>query len=136
MSILTPRLHLAHPIRPIHRAFTLTRTFAQSHRTAMPQPLHTSEVDSKTDPAVNKQWDTTTPLDEQISDFYKTVDSLKIGLLTTIRPGVGPVSRSMGVAKRRGPDFLFLANAHSQKFRDIEHDKTAQLTFRMRSLLV
>lgn len=34
-----------------------------------------------------------------------------------------PVARSMAVAKRSGPDFLFLANAHSRKFMDIEGNK-------------
>ena len=95
----------------------------------MPEPLKESEVNSKTDPSVAKQWDDETPKKDQIEDFYKTVDSLKVGLLTTIRQGVGPVSRSMAVAKRDGPDFLFLANVHSQKFSDLENDKTAQVTF-------
>lgn len=35
----------------------------------------------------------------------------------------------MAVAKRTGPDFLFLANAHSQKFTDLEHHKAVTLTF-------
>lgn len=95
----------------------------------MPDQLKASEVDSKTDPTVAKQWDTETPKKDQIQDFYKTVDGLKIGLLTTIRDGVGPVSRSMAVAKREGPDFLFLANNHSKKFSDLEQNKTAQVTF-------
>ena len=95
----------------------------------MPEPLKQSEIDSKTDPSVAKQWDDSTPKKEQLQDFYKTVDGLKIGLLTTIRPGVGPVARSMAVAKRVGPDFLFLANKHSQKFQDIEHSKEALITF-------
>ncbi|KAI9808048.1 MAG: hypothetical protein M1827_007533 [Pycnora praestabilis] len=95
----------------------------------MPEPLTKQEVDSKIDPSVSKQWDDETPKHEQIEDFYKTVDGLKVGLLTTIRPNIGPVSRSMAVAKRDGPDFLFLANTHSQKFQDLEHDKTAQVTF-------
>ena len=95
----------------------------------MPEPLKESEVNSKTDPSVAKQWDDETPKKDQIQDFYKTVDSLKVGLLTTIRPGVGLVSRSMAVAKRDGPDFLFLANIHSQKFTDLDNDKTAQVTF-------
>ena len=67
----------------------------------MPQPLKASEVDSKTDPSVAKQWDDKTPKKQQIDEFYKTVDGMKIGLLTTIRDGIGPVSRSMAVAKVR-----------------------------------
>ena len=67
----------------------------------MPQPLKASEVNSKTDPSVAKQWDDETPKKEQIEDFYKIVDGLKVGLLTTIRDGLGPVSRSMAIAKVR-----------------------------------
>ena len=95
----------------------------------MPEPLTTEEIDSQTDPSVSKQYDDKTPKIDQVQEFYKTVDSLKTCLLTTIRPGVGPVSRSMAVAKRNGPDFLFLANAHSKKFKDLENDKQAQITF-------
>ena len=95
----------------------------------MPEPLTAEEVNSKTDPTVAKQFDTTTPLKDQVSDFNSIVDGLKIGLLTTIRPGVGPVSRSMAVAKHTGPDFLFIANSHSNKFQDLDHDSTAQITF-------
>lgn len=95
----------------------------------MPQALKANEVDSKTDPSVSKQYDNDTPKDQQVQDFYKTVDSLKTSLLTTIRPGVGPVARSMAVAKRIGPDFLFIANTHSRKFEDIENSKEALVTF-------
>lgn len=35
----------------------------------------------------------------------------------------------MAVAKRTGPDFLFLANAHSQKFDDLEKNKIATISF-------
>lgn len=35
----------------------------------------------------------------------------------------------MAVAKRTGPDFLFLANAGSQKFADIEKDKIVNISF-------
>ena len=65
----------------------------------MPEPLKASEVNSQTDPSVAKQWDDETPKKQQIEDFYKIVDGMKIGLLTTIRVGLGPVSRSMVVAK-------------------------------------
>jgi general stress protein 26 len=41
----------------------------------------------------------------------------------------GPVGRSMAVAKRIGPDFLFLANKHSQKFSDLDANKEVQITF-------
>lgn len=35
----------------------------------------------------------------------------------------------MAIAKRNGPDFLFLANNHSQKFSDLESNKEVQLVF-------
>ena len=65
----------------------------------MPQPLTAEEVDNKIDPSVAKQWDNETPKSQQIDEFYKTVDGMKSCLLTTIRDGIGPVSRSMVVAK-------------------------------------
>lgn len=95
----------------------------------MPEALTKQEVDSKTDPTVAKQSDHETPMSEQIDDFYKTVDGLKVGLMATHRPGIGPVARSMAIAKRSGPDFLFIANNHSQKFKDLEDDKTVLITF-------
>ena len=96
----------------------------------MPEPLKAEEVNSKTDPTVAKQWDDSTSKEEQIKDFYSIVDGLKIGLLTTFRKSVnGPVARSMAVAKRDGPDFFFLANAHSRKFEDLEADSTVLITF-------
>lgn len=69
----------------------------------MPQPLKAEEVNSKTDPSVSKQWDDETPKKQQIEEFYKTVDGMKVGLLTTIRDDVGPVSRSMAIAKVPSP---------------------------------
>ena len=65
----------------------------------MPEELKASHIDSKTDPTVANQWDDQTPKKQQIDEFYKTVDGMKIGLLTTIRDNVGPVARSMAVAK-------------------------------------
>ena len=79
--------------------FVPSQSFSASHIDKMPEPLKASEVNSRTDPAVAKQWDDKTPKSQQIEDFYKTVDGMKIGLLTTIREGLGPVSRSMAVAK-------------------------------------
>ena len=67
----------------------------------MPEPLKASDVDSKIDPTVANQWDDKTPKKQQIDEFYKTVDGMKIGLLTTMRDGIGPVARSMAVAKVR-----------------------------------
>ena len=95
----------------------------------MPEPLTSEEINSKTDPSVAKQWDDETPKKDQIEDFYKMADSLGVCLLATNRPGVGPVARSMKVSKRDGPDFYFLANHHSQKFEDLNNDKSALITF-------
>lgn len=95
----------------------------------MPEPLKASEVNNKTDPSVVKQYDTETPKAKQVSEFYEFVDKQKICLLATYRQGLGPVSRSMGVAKRVGPDFLFLANINSRKFQDLEKNKTMHINF-------
>jgi len=95
----------------------------------MPEPLKASEINSQTDPSVAKQYDTTTDKKTQISDFYEIVDKLKIGLLTTLRKDIGPVSRSMATSRRDGPDFLYLSNMHSQKFKDLENSKNVQITF-------
>jgi general stress protein 26 len=84
----------------------------------MPETLQKSELGS--DPSVLKQWDTKTPKDKQVEELYKMIDGLKFCMLNTYRPNVGPVGRSMGVAKRHGPDLLFLANKNSQKFEDIK----------------
>lgn len=65
----------------------------------MPEKLTAEEVNSKTDPSVSKQWDTSTPRETQVDEFFKFADSMKVGLLTTMREGVGPVSRSMAIAK-------------------------------------
>lgn len=95
----------------------------------MPEPLRASEVEGQKDPTVAKQFDTETPFEQQAKDFEKLVDGLKTGLLLTTRKGVGPVGRAMAVAKRNGPDFIFLANINSQKFKDIDNDSTVTVTF-------
>ena len=95
----------------------------------MPESVKGSEVDSKTDTSTAKEYDTETPKPERIKDLYNIVDKLTACLLITERPNVGPVGRSMGVAKRNGPDFLFLANVNSRKFDDLRHSDTASITF-------
>ena len=95
----------------------------------MPEQLKKSEIDSKTDPSVAKQYDDSTPKDEQFQDLYHIVDDKKVGIMNTYRNGIGAVGRSMAVAKRSGPDFLFLANTHSQKFSDLKENKEVQITF-------
>ena len=119
---------------PIHNSkTTYTRLsavhFSTSRPAKMPEPLSESDVKKGIDPTLSAQWDDKTPKPEQVEEFYKTVDAMKFGLLTTMRPNIGPVSRSMAIAKRIGPDFLFLANIHSQKFKDLEKSKLAQVTF-------
>lgn len=115
----------------------------------MPENVTKTEVDSRTDPSVAKQIDKETSKVEQINDFFKLVDGNKISMLNTYRNGVGkrikplrslrpatgiltrtgPVGRSMAVAKRSGPDILYIANAYSQKMKDIESNKEVQVTF-------
>ncbi|KAJ4300791.1 hypothetical protein N0V90_002879 [Kalmusia sp. IMI 367209] len=95
----------------------------------MPEQLKHNEVDSQTDPSVAKQYDNETPKEQQIKDLFNMIDGKKIGMLNTYRNGVGPVGRSMAVGKRSGPDILFIANAHSKKFSDLEQNKEVQVTF-------
>ena len=96
----------------------------------MPEPLKQEHIDSKTDPTVAIQSDNDVSFEKKFEEFYAIADKLKVGLLGTLRDGIGPVHRSMAVAKRTGPDFLFLANAHSQKFNDIEsHPDAVTITF-------
>ena len=105
------------------------RQFGSSTLARMPQELKRQEIDSKTDPSVAKQYDNESPIHTQLKDFYELVDGMKVSMLNTYRNGVGPVGRSMAVAKRSGPDFLFLGNKHSQKFSDLEKNKEVQITF-------
>ncbi|KKY29145.1 putative blue light-inducible protein bli-3 [Phaeomoniella chlamydospora] len=95
----------------------------------MPDPLTTSEVNAGNDPSVSKQYDDETPASKRIEDFYSFADSLKICLMGTTRQGLGQVSRAMAVAKREGPDFIFLCNKNSRKFEDLNHSSKVQLTF-------
>jgi general stress protein 26 len=95
----------------------------------MPEPLKKSEIEKGQDPSVTKQWDDDVPLDKKMEDFGKIADGLGFCMMGTLRNDVGPVGRAMAVAKRSGPDFLFLANAHSQKFDDIEKNKVTNVYF-------
>ena len=78
-------------------------------------------------------------------DIDDAHEAMSLNTTLTFRPGTGvsvldlrhlalsdklqPVGRSMAVAKRTGPDFLFLANAHSQKFDDLAENKVIALSF-------
>lgn len=113
------------PTRLLHnqfRPYLPTQSFTTTTSTKMPEALKSSEVHSQTDPSVAKQYDTKTSISEQFTDLYAIADANKIGMLTTHRASLGPVARSMAIAKRTGPDFLFLANTHSQKVADIAAD--------------
>ena len=94
----------------------------------MPEQPTTSEINSKTDPSVSKQYDNDTPKDQQWKELYELIDSDKITLLNTYRKGTGPVGRSMAIAKRQGPDILYLANKHSRKFDDLALNDEVQIT--------
>jgi hypothetical protein len=58
----------------------------------MPETLTQTEVNSKTDPSVSKQYDNETPKDKQIEQFYEMADGKKIGILNTYRKGVGELT--------------------------------------------
>ena len=91
--------------------------------------VQSAHEDVPSDPSIENQWDNETPKKEQFQDLYKIADGLKVSLLGTNRSGIGPVFRSMAIAKRIGPDFFYLANKNSQKFKDLENDSTATITF-------
>ncbi|KAF1920298.1 hypothetical protein BDU57DRAFT_534092 [Ampelomyces quisqualis] len=95
----------------------------------MPETLTRDQINSQTDPSVANQYNSETPKEKQMQQFFEMVDGKKIGMLSTYRNGVGAVGRSMAVVKRIGPDFLFLANAHSTKFKDLASNKEVQITF-------
>ncbi|KAJ4990794.1 protein bli-3 [Stagonosporopsis vannaccii] len=132
-TVFTPCL--PRPARAIRTTTTLVassvfrRQLSTSTRFSMPDQLKSSEVSSKTDPSVAKQYDDQTDKAKQIQDFFSLADDKKIGILSTYRNGVGPVGRSMATARRDGPDFLFLANAHARKFADLAANKQVQITF-------
>lgn len=95
----------------------------------MPEGLTAQEVGSKTDPSTAKQYDHETPKDQQWKELYELIDGQKISMLNTYRSGVGAVGRSMAVARRSGPDILYLSNKHSTKFEDLAENKEVQITF-------
>ncbi|KAK0256871.1 hypothetical protein LTR91_023011 [Friedmanniomyces endolithicus] len=85
-------------------------------------PESAKSISKNEDPSVTKQWDDSASTEEKFNDAFAITDKLKICMFGSARNGIGPVSRAMAVAKRSGPDFLFLANANSQKFDDLEHN--------------
>ena len=93
----------------------------------MPEQVTKEEINSKNDPSVTKQYDNSTPKDQQWKEFYDIMDGDKITTLSTYRKGTGPVGRSMVIAKRVGPDFLFLSNKNSKKFDDMAENNEVQI---------
>lgn len=93
----------------------------------MPEPLKGSEVNAQTDPSVVKQYDRDTPKDQQWKELYEIIDKKNVSMLNTYRKGTGIVGRSMAIAKRQGPDILYLANKNSKKFGDIADNKEVQV---------
>lgn len=94
----------------------------------MPSDIKRSDIEQKNDPSVARQLDDA-PAETKLADFYSMVDGFKIGLLGSYRANVGPVTRSMAIAKRSGPDFLFLTNAHSQKVNELKERPEVCLSF-------
>nr|POE88037.1 protein bli-3 [Quercus suber] len=107
----------------------IRRNLSTSVRFTMPSDIKQSDIDNKTDPSVARQLDNEASQEEKFTDLYAIADKLKIGLLSTYRQGTGPVTRSMAVSKRSGPDFLFLANAHSNKFDDLKSNPEVNVAF-------
>ena len=109
-AILSLQLSLSHPLH----------SFQPPKAIKMPESAKSISKDE--DPSVTKQWDDSASTEQKFNDAFDITDKLKICMFGSARHGIGPVSRAMAVAKRSGPDFLFLANANSQKFDDLEHN--------------
>lgn len=52
---------------------------------------------------MTKQYGREMPKDAQWKEFYDLIDGKKTGMLSTYREGVGPVGRSMAIARRSAP---------------------------------
>jgi len=128
VKILSKNVQLRHtPCNPLAHYFQ-PRSFSSSIPRRMPESLKAQEVNSETDPSVAKQYDDQTPKADQWKELYELIDGKKITILSTYRDGVGPVGRSMAIAKRSGPDILYLSNKHSKKFQDLDKNKEVQVT--------
>jgi hypothetical protein len=55
----------------------------------MPESLDKHEIDNCQDPSVTKQWDDDVSLDKKMEDFGAIADKLKIGIMGTLRDGIG-----------------------------------------------
>ena len=84
---ILPRIQITSRITPFETPST--RTFSTTHTFKMPSDLKSSDINSKTDPSVARQYDEETPKDQQIKQFFEMVDGKKICMLNTYRNGVG-----------------------------------------------
>ena len=78
--------------KPAIKAFTTARTyrtFSTFTTLKMPEALTKQEVDKQIDPSVSKQYDDSVSSEEKFEDMYKIADGLKIGMMGTLRSGIG-----------------------------------------------
>lgn len=104
------------------------RQFVTSKNVRFAAQVSDSRITADQDPSVVKQYDSETPMAEQLDDFYKLTDGNRISLLITNRDG-NIVSRAMAVSKRDGPDFYYLANINSSKIADIKSESQVNISF-------
>lgn len=98
-SLCSPRLYQYNTANTCYRASTRlsipsARPFSAFSSVKMPSNPSQGEINSQTDPSVAKQYDTETSKVEQITDYFKLVDGMKISMLNTYRNGVGKCSLS------------------------------------------
>lgn len=85
-SHIFTKLHIATFTPSTYRTF---RSFSSRTAFRMPEALKQSEIDKGQDPTVQKQWDNDTPLDQRYEDFAAIADKLGIGMMGTLREGIG-----------------------------------------------
>lgn len=55
----------------------------------MPESLTKQEVEKGIDPSVSKQYDDSVSLDQKFEDMYAIADKLKVGMMGSLRNGIG-----------------------------------------------
>ena len=78
--------------KPATKVFTTAKTyrsFSTFTTLKMPESLTKQEVDKHVDPSVSKQYDDSVSSEEKFEDMYKIADGLKIGMMGTLRNGIG-----------------------------------------------
>lgn len=60
----------------------------------MPEELTKHEIDNCEDPSVTKQWDDDVSLDKKMEGFGKIADKLQVGIMGSLREGIGVRSQS------------------------------------------